>query len=95
MTTEADQKVMITAKFLDGKSHKFEVDPSSSILDLKSEICSANRMYAVNHTVLLFRGKLYKNSRNITECGIKNSDTVHVLLNLGGPNNSLCQNNAL
>lgn len=46
----------------------------------------------VNHTVLLFRGKLYKDSRKIMECG---SDTVHVLLNLGGPNNSLCQSNAV
>ena len=90
--------IKLVAKFLDGRSIELDgIDPSETVGDLKERIRmhTLHAMYAVDRTVVLFSGKLYKNSRTLSECGIGDGAVLHVLLNLGGPDNNLLQKNAI
>ena len=91
-----DGSIKLVAKFLDGRSITLDdIDLSQTVGDLKERIRLVDVVYVKDRTVILVDGKLYKNSRTIAECGMRDGAVIHVQLNMGGPDNNLLQKYAI
>lgn len=78
--------MQIFVKNLNGKTTTIDVEPTSTVLELKGLI-SEKEGIGVNDQRLIFEGKQLEDVRRLDEHGVMEMSTIHLVLRLQGGNN--------
>ncbi len=73
--------MQIFVKTLVGKSLTIDVSASTTIRQVKEQVNSKEGI-AVDEQRLVFAGKQLEDAQTLSECGIENQNTLHLVLTL-------------